>query len=49
MTSLTSSLVMPGLVLGIHALFAWRFEDVGGRNKCGHDGGVIGCAIGNPH
>jgi hypothetical protein len=34
-----SSSVMPGLVPGIHAFFAWRFKDVDGRNKCGHDEG----------
>ncbi|MEZ0171682.1 hypothetical protein [Microvirga sp. TS319] len=35
------SLVMPGLDPGIHAFPARCFEDVDGRNTCGHDDGVI--------
>jgi hypothetical protein len=35
-------IVMPGLVPGIHVFMAQWFQDVDGRNKCGHDGeGVI--------
>jgi hypothetical protein len=34
------SAVMPGLVPGPHAFSARRFEDVDGRNQCGHDDGA---------
>jgi hypothetical protein len=29
--------VMPGFMPGIHVLVAWKKQDVGSRNKCGHD------------
>jgi hypothetical protein len=35
MNALSLSTVIPGLVAGIH-VFA-SVQDVGGRNKCGHD------------
>jgi hypothetical protein len=38
--SALSKLVMPGLVSGIHVLAADEKEDVDGRDKPGHDGGV---------
>jgi hypothetical protein len=41
MTGHPSSTVIPGLVPGIHALFARRLQDVDGRNKCGHDDSMI--------
>ena len=31
---------MPGLVPGIHVFASYRKEDVDGRDKPGHDGGV---------
>jgi hypothetical protein len=36
MTLIVPSIVIPGLVSGIHVLT--RRKDVDGRNKCGHDG-----------
>jgi hypothetical protein len=35
-----SSLVMPGLVPGIHALLSRRSGGVDGRDKPGHDGAL---------
>jgi hypothetical protein len=43
MSTLTPSIVIPGLVPGIH-VFAVA-EDVDGRNKCGHDGCETCCAF----
>jgi hypothetical protein len=37
MSSRISSTVMAGLVPAIHALFAWRLEDMDTRDKPGHD------------
>jgi hypothetical protein len=43
-----SSAVMAGLVPAIHALLAWRLEDVDTRDKPGHDDGEACHAIGRP-
>ncbi len=37
MNVLTPSTVIPGLVPGTHVFTAQRFQDVDGRNGCGHD------------
>jgi hypothetical protein len=37
------SAAMPGLVPGAHACSARRFEDVNGRDRCGHDHGTLCC------
>ena len=37
MNALMSSIVIPGLVPGIHVFATLWFQDVDGRNKCGHD------------
>src|SRR3990170_280540 len=37
-----NSIVMPGLVPGIHEFFAARSQDVDGRDKPGHDGFCVG-------
>ncbi len=37
MNVLTPSTVIPGLAPGIHVFATLRFQDVGGRNKSGHD------------
>jgi hypothetical protein len=36
----STATVMPGLVPGIHDFPAQQFQDVGGRNECGHDDSV---------
>jgi hypothetical protein len=38
---LFASVVMPGLVPGIHVFLWVRKKDVDGRDKPGHDGSVI--------
>jgi hypothetical protein len=40
-----SSAVMAGLVPAIHALLAWRLEDVDTREKPGHDACVTCCVL----
>jgi hypothetical protein len=37
MSVLPSSSVIPGLVPGIHVFATLWFQDVDGRNECGHD------------
>jgi hypothetical protein len=39
------SAVMLGLVPGVHACSARRFEDADGRNRCGHDHGTLCCGF----
>jgi hypothetical protein len=41
----SSAAVIPGLVPGIHAFVAMRFEDVDGRIKSGHDDGSMSCRL----
>jgi hypothetical protein len=38
---LFASVVMPGLVPGIHVFLRVRKKDVDGRDKPGHDGSMI--------
>ena len=44
MNTLTSSVVIPVLVPGIHVVAAPWFQDVDGRNKSGHDARGMCCA-----
>ena len=45
MSAFEPSTVMAGLVPATHAFMARRFQDVSGRNECGHDVRGVCCGF----